>query len=62
MGNSELIGKPLVVAVNKTDARDPSDLTPPEEALLQTMRDAGAHVVFMSTFTAVNSVSSHLCQ
>ena len=57
-----MIGKPLVVAVNKTDARDPSDLTPPEEALLQTMRDAGAHVVFMSTFTAVNSVSSHLCQ
>mmetsp|Transcript_34238 Transcript_34238/g.114277 ORF Transcript_34238/g.114277 Transcript_34238/m.114277 type:complete len:533 (+) Transcript_34238:120-1718(+) len=55
--------KPLVVAVNKTDARDPSDLTPPEEALLQTMRDAGAHLVFMSTFTehGVQQVKQTAC-
>ena len=45
------LNKPLVVAVNKTDARDPSTLTPEEEALLQRMRDAGATIVYMSTFT-----------
>lgn len=45
------LNKPLVVAVNKTDARDPSTLRPDEEALLQSMRNAGATVVFMSTFS-----------
>ncbi|EOD04385.1 hypothetical protein EMIHUDRAFT_466218 [Emiliania huxleyi CCMP1516] len=58
VARASMKSKPLVVAVNKTDARDPSDLTPPEEALLQTMRDAGAHVVFMSTFTAARTWSS----
>ena len=48
-------GKPLVVAVNKVDVRTPEQLSAPEQAQLQKLRDSGAKVVFMSTLQEVRA-------
>jgi len=57
-------GKPLVVAVNKTDARPLEDLREDEKALLDWVRDeAGATVLPMSTFSedGVAAVKATCC-
>ncbi len=55
--------KPLVVAVNKIDARAESDLRPDERQLLDSLRDAGATVAFMSTLAqdGISRVKTTAC-
>ena len=55
--------KPLLVAVNKIDARSRKDLTAAEEGELRKLEEAGATIVYMSTFSeeGVMDVKSAAC-
>ena len=56
--------KPLLVAVNKIDARSRDDLTPDEEAELQKLEASGATLLYMSTMSeeGLMAVKSSACE